>query len=136
MADLGEFKHPDSFKGRYAGVFVLAILQLLVGAIHAAIGLGLIFAMSGELIYSVYTFLYGFFTLFFAYGLWVNKKSGWLGTVFLSFFVIIVDVSAVFDLPLIAGVPRSAAFGEIAYSLVVLVYLFQPKIIQMFKKAN
>ena len=136
MVVLSEFKYPDSFKGRYPGIFVLSILQFLVGAIHAVIALSLIFAMSGELVYSVYTFLYGVFTVIFAYGLWVNKKPGWLGTIFLSFFVIIVDFSTVLDLPLIAGVPRSAAFGEIVYSLVVLMYLFQPKIIHIFKKAN
>jgi len=134
---LSEFKYPDSFKGRYPGVFVLSILQFLVGAIHAVIGLSLIFSMSGELVYyNIYTFLYGVFTVIFAYGLWINKKSGWLCTIFLSFFVIIVDFSTVLDMPLIAGVPRSAAFGEIVYSLVVLIYLFQPKIMQLFKKAN
>ncbi|MCJ7721588.1 hypothetical protein MUO98_04195 [Candidatus Bathyarchaeota archaeon] len=55
---MSEFKYPDSFKGRYPGIFVLSILQFLVGAIHAVIALSLIFAMSGELVYSVYTFLY------------------------------------------------------------------------------
>ena len=79
--DLSEFKYPDSFKGRYPGVFVLVILQFLLGAIHAAIGLGLVFAVSGELGYNVYTFLYGVFTIIFAYGLWSGKKSGYLGTI-------------------------------------------------------
>jgi hypothetical protein len=32
--------------------------------------------------------------------------------------------------------PRTAALGEIIYSLVVLLYLFQPKIIRVFKEAN
>ena len=66
MIVLSEFKYPDSFKGKYPGIFVLSILQFLVGAIHAVIGLTLIFAMSGELVYSVYTFLYGIFTVIFA----------------------------------------------------------------------
>ena len=136
MVDLSEFKYPDSFKGIYLGIFVLAILQLLGGAIHAAIGLGLVFAGSGELVYNVYTFLYGVFNIIFAYGLWAGKKSGWLGTITVSLFVIVVDVSAVLGVSLIAGVPRTAALGEIVYSLVVLVYLFQPKIVKVFKEAN
>jgi hypothetical protein len=136
MVDLSEFKYPASFKGRHPGVFVLAILQVLGGAIHAIIGLGLIFAVSGELVYNVYTFLYGVFNIIFAYGLWTGKKSGWLGTIIVSLFVIVVDVSAVLGVSLIAGVPRTAALGEIVYSLVVLLYLFQPKIIQVFKEAN
>ena len=133
---MSEFKYPASFKGRYPGVFVLAILQFLGGAIHVAIGLGLTFAMSGEMVYNVYTFLYGVFSIIFAYGLWAGKKSGWLGTIIVSLFVIVVDVSAVLGVSLIAGVPRTAALGEIVYSLVVLLYLFQPKIVRVFKEAN
>ena len=133
---MSEFKYPASFKGRYPGVFVLAILQFLGGAIHVAIGLGLTFAMSGEMVYNVYTFLYGVFSIIFAYGLWAGKKSGWLGTIIVSLFVIVVDVSALLGVSLIAGVPRTAAFGEIVYSLVVLLYLFQPKIVRVFKEAN
>ena len=134
--NLSEFKYPDSFKGRYPGVFVLVFLQFLVVAIHAAIGLGLVFAASGELGYNVYTFLYGVFTIIFAYGLWSGKKSGYLGTIIVSILVIVVDVSAVLGMSLIAGVPRPAALGEIVYSLVVMVYLFQPKIIKLFKETN
>ena len=133
---MSEFKYPASFKGRYPGVFVLAILQFLGGAIHVPIGLGLTFAMSGEMVYNVYTFLYGVFSIIFAYGLWAGKKLGWLGTIIVSLFVIVVDVSAVLGVSLIAGVPRTAALGEIVYSLVVLLYLFQPKIIRVFKEAN
>ena len=54
----------------------------------------------------------------------------------MSIHVIVVDVSAVLGMSLIAGVPRAAALGEIVYSLVVLAYLFQPKIIHVFKEAN
>ena len=134
--DLSEFKYPDSFKGRYPGVFVLVILQFLVGSIHAAIGLGLVFAASGELGYNVYTFLYGVVTIIFTYGLWSVKKSGYLCTIIVSILVIVVDVSAFLGMSLIAGVPRAAALGEIMYSLVVMAYLFQPKIIKLFKEAN
>ena len=136
MMNLGEFKYPSSFKGRHPGVFVLAILQVLGGAVHAIIGLGLIFAVYGKLHYNVYTFLYGVFIIIFAYGLWTGKKSGWLGTIIVSLFVIVVDVSAVLGVSLIAGVPMAAALGEIVYSFVVLLYLFQPRIIQVFKEAS
>jgi len=74
--------------------------------------------------------------MIFAYCLWAGKNSGWLGTIIVSLFVIVVDVFAVLGVSLIAGVPRTAALGEIVYSLVVLLYLFQPKIIQVFKEAN
>ena len=135
MIDLSEFKYPESFKGMYPGVFVLDILHFLNGTIHAVIGLALVFAASGELVYNVYTLFYGLFNLFFAYGLWSGKKSGWLGTIIVSLFVIVVDVCAVLDITLIAGVPKTAAFGEIVYSLIVVAYLIQPKIVQVFKKA-
>ena len=134
--DLSEFKYPGSFKGRYPGVFVLVILQFIVGAIHAAIGICLVFAASSELGYNVYTLLYGVFTIIFGYGLWASKKSGYLGTIIVSTLVIVVDVSAVLGMSLIAGVPRAAALSEIVYSLVVMAYLFQPKIIKLFKEAN
>jgi hypothetical protein len=134
--DLSEFKYPDSFRGRYPGVFVLVILQFLVGAIHAVIGLGLVFAASGELGYNIYTFLYGVLNIIFAYGVWAGKKSGWLGTIIVSLFVIVVDICTVLNITLILGVPKTAALGEIVYSLVVVAYLFQPKIIKLFKKVN
>ena len=133
---MSEFKYPDSFKGKYSGVLVLVILQALGGIIHAVIGLGFGFAGSGELVYNIYTFLYGVFSIIFVYGLWAGKKSGWLGTIIVSLFIIVVDVSAVLGVSLIAVVPRMAALGEIVYCLVVLVYLLQPKIIQVFKETN
>ncbi len=126
------FEFPASFKGRYLGVLILVLVQFLVGAIHAGIGLGLIFGGFGEFVYSVYTFLYGIFIIIFAYGLWLGRRTGWVGTTLVSLFVILVDVSVVLNVSIIPGVPRSAAFGEIVYSLVALLYLFQPKIIHFF----
>ncbi|UCC58640.1 MAG: hypothetical protein JSW14_01600 [Candidatus Bathyarchaeum sp.] len=123
---------PASFKGRYLGVLILVLAQFLVGAVHAVIGLGLIFGMPGEFGYSIYTFLYGIITVIFGYGIWGGRRSGWVGTIFVALFVIVVDVFTVLNVSLIAGVPRSAAFGEIFYSLVVLLYLLQPKIIHEF----
>ena len=134
--ELSKFKHPASFKGKYPGIFGLSIVQFLNGTVHAAFGLALISLMSGEPIYNVYTLLYGISNIIFAYGLWNGKKSGWLGTILVSLFVIVVDVSEVLGISLIPGVLRGAALGEIVYSLVVIVYLLQPKIIQVFKQAN
>jgi hypothetical protein len=53
-----------------------------------------------------------------------------------SLFVIVVDICVVVNITLILGVPKTAALGEIVYSLVVVAYLFQPKIIKLFKKVN
>ncbi len=130
------FEFPASFKGKYLGVLILVFVQIFVGAIHAAIALGLILGAYGEFVYSLYTFLYAIFTISFAYGLWLGAKSGWVGTVSISLFVIIVDVSTVLNTPLISGVPRSAAFGEIVYSLTALLYLFQPKVTRFFIKSK
>jgi hypothetical protein len=94
------------------------------------------FCDSGELGYNVYTFLYGVLNIIFAYGVWAGKKSGWLGTIIVSLLVIVVDICAVLNITLILGVPKTAALGEIVYSLVVVAYLFQPKIIKLFKKVN
>jgi hypothetical protein len=132
MVEASKFEFPTSFKGRHLGVLILVIMQFLVGAIHVVIGLGLILSVFGESVYGAYTFLYGVFTLFFAYNLWEGRRFGWMGTILVSSFVIVVDVSAILNVSLIAGVPVGAAFGEIFYSLAVLLCLFQHKIIRMF----
>ena len=131
---LDDFRYPASFKGRYLSVLILVLVQFLVGTCHAVIGLILMSTLSGEFIYSSYTFLYGILTVIFAYSLWIGRRSGWLGTILLSIFVILVDFSELLNMSLIAGVPRNAAFGEILYSLVVLLYLLQPKIVNFVKE--
>jgi hypothetical protein len=136
VVDLSEFKYPASFKGIYPGVLVLIIVQFLGGVVHTIIGFGLIYAVSGELVYNVYTLLYGIFTMIFAYGLWTGKKSGWIYTIIVSLFVIVVDISTVLNIQLIPGVPKSAALGEISISIIFLAYLLQPKIVRVFKEAN
>lgn len=136
MVNLSEFKYPASFKGKYLSVLVLVIIQFLGGIVHAIIGFGLIYAVSGELVYNIYTLLYGIFSMIFAYGIWTGKKLGWLGTIFVSLFVIVVDVSTVLNVQLIAGVPKSAAFGEILISIIFIAYLLQPKVVRVFKEAN
>ena len=134
MVNLSEFKYPASFKGKYLGVLVLVIIQFLGGIVHAIIGFGLIYAVSGELVYNIYTLLYGIFIMIFAYGIWTAKKLGWLGTIFVSLFVIVVDVSTVLNMQLIAGVPKSAAFSEIFISIIFIAYLLQPKVVRVFKE--
>jgi uncharacterized membrane protein (DUF2068 family) len=133
---LSEFTYPESFKGRFFGLFILAILQFLNGTVHTTIGIFLIFTASGELVYNIYTLLYGILNLILGYGLWSGKKLGYLGTISVSLFIIVVDISTVLGVSLIAGVPKAAAFGEIMYSLFVISYLFQPKVIRLFMKIN
>ena len=134
--ELSEFKYPASFKGKYLGILVLVIVQFLGGIVHNIIGFCLIYAVSGVLVYNIYTFLYGIFSMIFVYGLWTGKKSGWLGTIILSLFVIVVDVSTVLNVQLIAGVPKSAAFGEIFISIIFIEYLLQHKVVRVFKETN
>ena len=133
---MSEFTYPESFKGRFFGLFILAILQFLNGTVHTIIRIFLIFTASGELVYNIYTFLYGILNLIFGHCLWSDKKSGYLGTISVSLFIIVVDISTVFGVSLIAGVPKAEALGEIMYSLFVISYLFQPKVIKQFMKTN
>ena len=77
MGNLNNFTPPVSFKGKYLGILVLTILQLLNGVIHAAIG-GAFFVLGiGVMSYNIYTFFYGVFNLIFLYGL-VDWKKNWM----------------------------------------------------------
>jgi hypothetical protein len=136
VGNLDNFNPPLAFKGKYLGVLVLTILQLLNGLIHAVIGGAFIVLGIGVMSYNVYTMFYGVFNLIFLYGLWTGKKSGWIGTILISFFVIIIDVCVTLNIQLIPGVPKNAAIGEIIISLAILVYLLQPKIRKLFLHAN
>jgi len=123
-----------TFKGRFLGISVLVFVQLIVGFIHVIYGSAM---LSGNfsvatysmlpMVYTVYTLAYGLSTLFFAYLIWTGKRSGWIGTVTVSLFVIIVDILAVVGLPNILGIPipKVAAIGEIPFSVLVLMYLLQ-----------
>ena len=133
---MNNFTPPVSFKGKYLGILVLTILQLLNGVIHAAIG-GAFFVLGiGVMSYNVYTFFYGVFNLIFLYGLWTGKKIGWIGTILVSIFVIIIDVCVTLGIQLIPGVPKNVAIGEIVISVAILVYLLQPKIRELFLQTN
>jgi hypothetical protein len=122
------------FKGRYLGIAVLVALQVLIGFIHVVFGLWLISASTAPLDgiasfgpdgYSVYTVIFGFLTLGLAVLLWMQKRWSWVGTVAVLAFVIVVDSLALLSLPSIPGIPKFAGFGEISYSIVVILYLLQ-----------
>jgi len=136
VRNLSKFTPPVSFKGKYVGILVLTILQFLNGSIHAVIGGTFAVFAIGVMAYNVYTFFYGISNLIFLYGLWTGKKSGWIGTILVSIFVITIDVFTILGIQLIPGVPESAALGEIVISLTILIYLLQPKIRELFLKSN
>lgn len=119
------------FRGRFFGIVVLIAIQLIVGVIHVAFGLVM---LSGNLsasftmtptVYSVYTLVYGSLTFVFACLLWTGKRLGWIGTVFVSLFVIVADTLTVLNLLTYLGIPKVAAIGEIPFSILVLAYLLQ-----------
>jgi hypothetical protein len=122
-----------TFKGRTIGTVILVVSQLIIGAIHAVFGLLLIAYenlsfLPTTAVYDVYTFIFGLLVLVFAVLIWQNKKVGWIGTIAVSLFVIAADSLTLLDLPSIPGIPKFAGFTEIAYSILVVGYLLQPKV--------
>ena len=126
-------KPPDlSFRGRSLGIVILVAIQFVVGVIHTIFGFmmlsGNLSAASFSLepaIYSIYTLIYGCLTLIFTYLLWLQKRSGWLGTIVVSLFVIFADTLTVFNLLSLLGIPKTAAIGEVPFSITVIAYLVQ-----------
>ena len=123
-----------TFRERFLGITVLVVVQLIVGIIHVIFGFTLLsggFSVVSysmiPMMYTFYTLSYGLLTLFFTYLIWLGKRSGWIGTVAVSLFVIIVDILAVLDLSNVLGipVPKVAAIGEIPFGILILVYLLQ-----------
>ena len=121
-------------KGRFLGVAVLVAAQIIIGLVHAVFGFWLLFASSAPLagiasfgpdIYSVYTIVFSLLTLAFAGMLWLKNKWGWTGSMAVSGFVIVADSLTLLNLPSIPGIPKFAGFGEITYSIIVIVYLMQ-----------
>jgi hypothetical protein len=122
-------------KGRYLGVFVLVVIQLIVGIIHTFFGFTMVLGIysvvsvsTAPMVYSYYTLAYGLLTLFFAFLFWIGKRLGWIGTIGISIFVIFVDILAVFSLFNVLGIPKLAGLGEVPYSLFILFYLFEDHI--------
>ncbi len=121
-------KPPVTIKGRILGLIILIAAQLFVGGIHVFFGLLLLLSenlsfLPSAVVYDVYTFFFGLLGLVFAVFLWRGEKVGWVGTVGVSFFVIVADCFALLDLPSIPGIPKLPAYAEIAYSVLVVGYL-------------
>ena len=119
---------PPTYKGRSIGIVALVAAQILIGSIHVFSGLLLLFSenfafLQGTVAYDVYTLVFGLLVLVFAVFIWKGKKPGWIGTIAVSLFVIVVDSLTLLDLPSIPGVPKLAGFTEIAYSIVIIAYL-------------
>ena len=88
-----------TFRERFLGITVLVVVQLIVGILHVIFGFTLLsggFSVVSysmiPMMYTFYTLSYGLLTLFFTYLIWLGKRSGWIGTVAVSLFVIIVDI--------------------------------------------
>ena len=122
------------FKGRYLGTAILVVAQIIIGFIHIVFGIWLLSASAAPLagvasfgsdVYSVYTVVFGFLTLVFAFAFWLRKTRGWYGIVAVSAFVIAADSLTLLNLPSIPGIPKFAGFGEISYSIMVVLYLLQ-----------
>jgi len=101
---------------------------LLIGGIHVFFGLLLLISenlsfLPSAVVYDVYTFFFGLLGLVFAVFLWRGEKVGWVGTVAVSFFVVVADSFTLLDLPSIPGIPKLPAFAEITYSVLVVGYL-------------
>ena len=92
------------YKGRSLGIVVLTAAQLIIGAIHTFFGLLLLgfenlSFIPATVVYNLYTFVFGLLTRVFAVFIWQGKKSGWVGTIAISLFVIVVDSLTLLDLP-------------------------------------
>jgi hypothetical protein len=129
-------REPITYKGRSIGIIVFTSLQLLIGAIHALSGILLI--ASGESVwqateaYNVYTTVFGLLVMVFAVFVWQGKKEGWIGTIAVSVFITIADLCRVLNLPSIPGIPSFAPPVEIAYSIIVIIYLSLPHVRRKF----
>jgi hypothetical protein len=127
---------PTIFKIKGLGIAILTVAQLFIGTVHLFIGLLLIVTptpfMASTLVYDVYTVVFGLLVDVFAVLVWQGKKAGWIGTVAVSFFVIVADSLAVLNLPSIPGIPKFAGPTEIAYSIFIVAYLMVPHVRKKF----
>ena len=117
-----------TYKGRSLGILLLTGAQIFIGTIHVFFGLLLLgfenlSFIQSLVVYDVYTIIFGLLTVVFAVFIWQGKKTGWIGTIAISLFVIAVDSLTLFDLPSIPGIPKFAGFGEITYSALIIIYL-------------
>ena len=73
--------------------------------------------------YDVYTIVFGILSAVFALFIWNDKKTGRVGTIAVLVFVSVADTLTLLDLPSIPGMPKAPALAEIAYSLIIILYL-------------
>jgi uncharacterized membrane protein HdeD (DUF308 family) len=121
---------PPTFRGRSLGITALTAAQLLIGVIHIISG-AVLFAFENFSVlpataaYDIYTLTYGVLTLVFAVYLWQGKKTGWIGTITISVFVIAADTLTLLNLPSVPGIPKAPAIAEITYSTIIIGYLLK-----------
>ena len=126
-----------TYKGRSLGIVVLTAAQLFIGGIHVFFGLLLLgfenlSFIQASVVYDVYTIIFGLLTVVFAVFIWQGKKTGWIGTIAVSLFVIAADSLTLLDLPSIPGIPKFAGFGEITYSVLIIIYLCTKQVRQKY----
>jgi hypothetical protein len=122
-----------TYKGRTLGIVLLTTAQIFIGAIHVFFGFLLLAFenlnfIQATVAYDVYTIIFGGLTVVFAVFIWQGKKAGWIGTIAVSLFVITADSLTLLDLPSVPGIPKFAGFTEIAYSVLIIVYLCTSKV--------
>lgn len=125
------------------GIIVLVIAQFHNGVIHTVSGLGLLFAPNNGIlavpspilgvVFCFYTLIYGLLSLFFASGLLLGKRWGWIGTALISMFVVF-SFSAMVIWNNLRSFPDLTGVFDITYSIIISAYLFQPHVRRMFSK--
>jgi len=125
------------YKGRSLGIVALTAAQIFIGIIHVFFGLLLLEFenlnfIQATVAYDVYTIIFGGLTVIFGAFIWQGKKAGWIGTIAVSWFVIVADSLTLLDLPSIPGIPKFAGSTEIAYSVLIIVYLCTHKVRKKF----
>ena len=120
-------REPVTVNGRSIGIAILTAEQLFIGVIHFLVGSLLLVSSSANLpaslAYDVYTAVFGLLVSVFAWFIWKGKKAGWIGTVAVLVFVMVVDTLRVLNLPSIPGIPSFAPPTEITWSIIVIIYL-------------
>jgi hypothetical protein len=122
-----------TYRGRYLGLAVLTVVQIINGLIHTISGLILIFgsdisiasSTNNLLVFSFYTLTFGILTIFITIFLWKGNRWGWIGTIAISFFVIVADILTIFDFLTFLGIIKIAGIGEIPYCMIIIFYLIQ-----------
>lgn len=132
-------KNPElpTYKGRSMGIVILTTAQMLLGGIHVFFGALLLAfedlnSIQSNLVYDVYTIVFGILVAVFAFFIWQGKKIGWVGTIAISVFVSLADILTLLELPSIPGIPKPPALAEIAYSSIIILYLSKREVRKKF----